>query len=146
MLGHEAAVLAQADEDDADEVDAAELDVDEISADEVDTDEVDSEDVVSDEVDASDVTSDEVDEVVKEDIDDDDVDATDSLVELLEVLLDGRETVEKVLEVDSVAVEEVVLRATEAVVVFADRVDALMGAKLEYPSSVLVYVITSVAV
>ncbi|KAK5715351.1 hypothetical protein LTR17_016785 [Elasticomyces elasticus] len=86
-----------------------------------------------------------MDEVVEEDVDADDVDTTDSLVELLWVLLDGSAIVEEVFELGSVVVEEVLLLATETVAAFADRVDALMGAKLEKPS-VLVDVITSVAV
>ncbi|KAK5712258.1 hypothetical protein LTR17_018002 [Elasticomyces elasticus] len=128
-----AAVLAHADEDagdvDVDEVDSDKVDADEVDADEVDADEGDNEDVVSDAVDISDVTSDEIDEVVEEELDADNVDATDSLVELSGVLLDGREIVEEVFEVGSVVVEEVVLRATEAVVKVPAEV--LMGTKLE---------------
>ncbi|KAK3622172.1 hypothetical protein LTR56_022327 [Elasticomyces elasticus] len=149
MLGHEDAVLAHTDEDagdvDTDDVDADEVDADEVDADEVDADEVDNENVVSDEVDASDVTSDELDEVVEEEIDADDIIVTNSLVELLVVLLDGSETVEEIFEVGSLVVEELLLLAIDAVVKLAEPVDVLIGAKLESPS-VLVYVITSVAV
>ncbi|KAK3669074.1 hypothetical protein LTR22_000153 [Elasticomyces elasticus] len=115
-----AAVLAHADEDDANEVDV----------DEVDSDEVDDEVVDSDEVEASDVTSDEMDETVEES-DADDVDATNSLVELLEVVLDGSKIAEEVLEVGSVVVEEMLLLAIEAVVKLAEPVDVLIGTKLE---------------
>ncbi|KAK3650915.1 hypothetical protein LTR56_005966 [Elasticomyces elasticus] len=71
-----------------------------------------------------------MDETVEES-DADDVDATNSLVELLEVVLDGSKIAEEVLEVGSVVVEEMLLLAIEAVVKLAEPVDVLIGTKLE---------------